>query len=120
VKTISLAAFFCLLMCDIAKAECAWVLWQKSDYNFGKSSEKVSWELKGAFPQYKQCMENQTDLFERLRIFWTDVTTKSPSKNEKVEAHSGVGGPSQIIITTESGISVFDFYCLPDTIDPRK
>jgi len=107
-------------MVNIANAQCAWVLWKKWDYQFGKDPERVNWTLIAAFPQYEQCMKNQIDSFERMRIFWTDVIEKSPNKNEKVEAHSGEGGPSQIIIKAKGGISIFEFYCLPETIDPRK
>jgi hypothetical protein len=105
---------------EVCRAQCGWVLWKKWDYQFGKDTERVSWDLMGAFPQYNECMKHQIDLFERLRIFWTDVTKRSPDKNEKVEASSGGGGPSQIIVRSKNDISIFEFYCLPDTIDPRK
>lgn len=112
---VGLAIIFCLLMSNIANAQCAWVLWEQSE--FGSSSDKTkdyfrNWTIVGAFPTSSVCLQTEEDLCKRR-----EKLLKEHSSN--CSCFKSWGGHT-LTRTTEDGFLVLEFKCLPDTIDPRK
>lgn len=98
---------------SVANAECAWVLWIRTDILLIEKDklpiEKVQWELMGAVPQYEFCAKMLKSSYESQKRFWMEG--RSP---EKVKLND-----EKCIIFPMDGMTI-RFYCLPDTIDPRK
>jgi hypothetical protein len=89
-SSVMFGILLCLLLTNIAQAECAWVLWMK-----GISKQEVSWDPIGGFPSYEQCQKAAIDAFKDLK------KDQSETQKERVQIK-------------------FFFTCFPDTIDPRK
>lgn len=54
---VVLALFFCLLMSNVANAQCAWVLWQK--IVIGEYEKPSGWLPERGFPTYDACKRNK-------------------------------------------------------------
>jgi hypothetical protein len=97
----------------MANAECAWVLWKSSTTNYDEKSKR--WEIITAVPVYEKCIEGKNylvknDLESYKKLYeGADVTSSSPD---------------HILVVKKKGESIafesLDYFCLPDTIDPRK
>jgi hypothetical protein len=109
-KRILLAISFCLLVSSTANAECAWVLWKKTDTT-GNPGGQVSWEIQDALPQYQQCRQQQMVLCNSMKQVY------SPEHNAVLRVDNC---PTRIFAEVKGGAVLMDFFCLPDTMDPRK
>jgi len=112
-KKILLATIFCLFMSSVANAQCAWVLWKSTTINLGEKGKR--WKIIIAVPTYKQCLTAKSDLIE------SDIETY-----RKLFNSADVTSPDHILAYTPGPknqrglINTLDYYCFPDTIDPRK
>jgi len=97
-KLILLVAVLGLLMVGEARAEGAWILWQKAQIT------KTTWIIEGAFPSCTACIQNEVS-----------VCKESASVLEhKCEAIEG-----QHFISFSNSRSI-TWMCLPESVDPRK
>jgi hypothetical protein len=106
-KRILLAISVCLLA-NIANAEGAWVLWERTT-ELGLPSE---WKIVVAYPKHEQCIERQKKDFEIIKKVYSGF---------KIQILS----PETIVIenlheNTALGNVVITLRCFPDSIDPRK
>jgi hypothetical protein len=87
----------------MANAQCAWVLWEKSNI-----SPSPDWQIISAFPKYEQCIERQESEFNKIKELYkiAKITILSP---ETMLIELGIGEPYR-----------YTSKCLPGTIDPRK
>ena len=116
-KQVLLTIMFCLLMSNIANAECAWVLWKmKRITTYGANTAPITeWSRVVVVPDFKECRMNQLGAFRaELNLSKMDILGS-------VESSEGVeGGPSKISVHFKGTSEDIEFQCLPDTIDPRK
>ena len=118
---IFLAAIICLNLTALAAAECAWVLWVKTEQrSFPKDKAPqydVSWELNSAAPKNTQCEQMQSVLLQKMIQYY-----KANSPGAKVETTPY--GLITIMYENENvnpiSSIVESYHCFPDTIDPRK
>jgi hypothetical protein len=104
---------------EVWGAECAWVLWHKIVKTTwtpqGGKIENPYWELRGAFPKYEQCMEFRKEDIKDKKEIWTKES------QEVRDTIDGIGIKIGINKSLTNGVMLlFDWYCMPDTTDPRK
>jgi len=118
---IFFAAVIFLNLTSWAAAECAWVLWVKTEQrSFPKDKAlqyEVFWELNSAAPKNTQCEQMQSILLQKMIQYY-----KANSPGAKVETtpyglitiryEDETGNPVSMIMES--------YHCFPDTIDPRK
>jgi hypothetical protein len=109
---ICLSVIILVGLSSLSYAECAWVLWIQKEYLIVKEppEQRVYWEINNAVPTHKECKELQRQLWERM------------DKHYKNLPHTGKVDSTPFIIIVKTGEATLteSFYCLPDTIDPRK
>ena len=108
-KKVLWAIFFILLMNGIAKAECAWVLWERS---YPVPDE---WMMINGFQTYDQCKKAKKDAYETKKRILSKMGWEVEVIEEMEDSLSmglSGGGRSTSIYTR--------WMCLPDTLDPRK
>ncbi len=114
-KKIFLTVIFCLFMSTIANAQCAWVLWELLElatFTSGNVKHNEFWIFVEATQKYEQCLENQKRLFEEVK------NRLAQEKNPKQKFETV---PYRfIVVSSDYHRNSHTFYCLPDTIDPRK
>jgi len=118
-KRLLLAMFFCLLMSSTANAQSARVLWemvQVMEIENGTLSENSQWTFLGAAPTYEQCIEAQRRVFEVRNNDYRTLKESKPNMEIWTTPYRAITIRSSLEPTLVSNI----FYCLPDTIDPRK
>jgi hypothetical protein len=101
----------------MSQAECAWVLWRITEQIPGQwSAEKalLSWELVEAVPQYEHCVKLGDTFANVLKKQWVEHSVERGV--EKVD----ITGSLVVITFKNKDITMIQFKCFPDTIDPRK
>jgi hypothetical protein len=119
IKRVLLAIFFCLLMSSTANAQNAVLLWEKvlvMEIKEGTLSENSQWTLLKAAPTNEQCEEAQRQVLEVRK---TDYIALRDSKPE-IEVWATPYKAVTVQLSSEPSLISNIFYCLPDTIDPRK
>ena len=107
---------------EVCKAEGAWVLWCKiTKFTFMAQGQKIEshWDLRKAVPKYEQCIELKIEAHKKEIETWS-----SYSNIEEVKYKT----PEEAIVivfkhadTDKERVNfMYEFYCLPDTVDPRK
>jgi len=100
----------CLLAVASASAEGAWVLWQ----SFNTNSSEVYWTTYGsALTKPEDCRSYQRAAWDSNMTFWQK--SLGASGRYKVEGEK----PARIKVTGETSVLIWEFKCLPDTVDPR-
>lgn len=114
---LALSGAFLALTTSVS-AQCAWVLWNETNYTLWPTSknpewsESHTWTVIMADPSKAKCEAEKAWKIEQL--------AKAPGKQEEVKAEGNI-----VFITTLSpdGRIIASrnhrFICLPDTIDPR-
>ena len=108
---VGLAIMFCLLMSNIAIAQCGWVLWS---FHYLADERTCACTIDSAFPNYELCMKQLNRNLEGMK--------KGFEATPGGKINSFDYGFS-VDIKDESGKEKhfkFLFKCLPDTVDPRK
>ncbi len=113
-KRLILLLALLLLLPSQALAECAWVLWYRTEF---ASTVKASWESNDIILAFESLQDCEVELTARVKNLHKERRKKSPEKDvSKIEwMDRGVirfynGGKSFLSHT---------FVCLPDTVDPR-
>jgi hypothetical protein len=121
-KRFLLALLLCFFLCSTARAECAWVLWFRESPTLPHDWEH--WKINEAFPTYKDCSDAQERSFLSLRSTLKNLKKSKGFPVEKVSITEVPNTWMNVWITLETGkkepLGIFEFKCLPDTIDPRK
>jgi hypothetical protein len=97
-----------------ANAECAWVAWIKNDLvstATGRIENEVRWEAHSAFENRSQCNTAQERLWKEAA---SDAEQVPYFKN--LRKHF----PDRLSAERPTGSWMKAFYCLPDSVDPRK
>lgn len=117
---IGLMVFGCA---DICMADCAWVLWMKTDY-YQIENEKlkhgIEWEMIIACPKFEQCLDSQRQAYQQKKQYW-----ETNFKNIIQVIPEPFSKDSQILRIRlknkkDNGFADLIFQCFPDTLDPRK
>ena len=119
IKRVFLAVSFCLLMSSTATAQDAVLLWEKVlaiEIKEGTLSENSQWTVLKVLPTDKQCGEAQRQILEVRKAEYI------ASKDSKPEMEAWITPYKAVTVQWGSEPSLISniFYCLPDTIDPRK
>ena len=94
-------------------SECAWVLWKRTMINYDQTSKR--WETVGALPTYGQYMEVKSNL-----IINEIEAYRKISKSVDVTSADHIVAIIRDAKNQRDVINTLDYYCFPDTIDPRK
>jgi hypothetical protein len=97
-----------------ALADCAWAAWTKHrlmSTSEGRIHDEVTWEVHSAFEKRAQCVE----LRERL---WKEAAkdAESTPSFKNLKTHF----PDKVSVEVPDGSWEKAFFCLPESIDPRK
>ena len=96
-----------IILAGIAYAESAWVLWQRVAPLLHRGEGK--WELQKAYPTDEDCMKAKEAEVQSTGAMW---------KKEQIKVNPG----ENVIIwdSKKEEYTVFEYKCLPGTIDQRK
>ena len=92
----------------LVSADCAWVLWQLST----PQGTAGKWIVEAGVPDFKAC----NALFDDRMIRYATGGESAGLSKTKFDDHT-------IVVTRlrdKETLQWFQFFCLPDTIDPRK
>jgi len=107
-----LALLSVTLFAATASAECAWVLWmQETRLDYAANTEEHRWHVAGAAASYEACDT----------LLSHEVTTVTPRQTAP-KVYSGVDFlqlRSDKAQENVNRVQRFDYFCLPDTVDPR-
>lgn len=110
---VILIGIFIVTYAEMCKAECAWVLWKSTTVNYEEASKR--WELIIAVPTYRQCLDAKSNLItSEIEVY------EKISKNAKLTSQDHIVAIMQDKPNQKRIINTLDYYCFPDTIDPRK
>lgn len=102
---------FMVLIPQLALAEGAWVLWQKTETSEFKNETidtHYFWKILDAYPLYKECQTAREKVWE------------SEKKQFKKENHLEVSGfPFVVIRNFEKSIWTDVYLCLPEIVNPN-
>jgi hypothetical protein len=118
-ELVLLAMFFCLLLSNTANAQNAVLLWKKVlviEIKDGALSENSQWTLLKAASTYEQCTEAQRQVFEARKTDYLALKDVTPGMEVWTTPYQAV----TVQLSLEPSLISNIFYCLPDTIDPRK
>jgi hypothetical protein len=118
-ELVLLAMFFCLLLSNTANAQNAVLLWKKVlviEIKDGALSENSQWTLLKAAPTYEACIEAEGQVFEARKADYLALKDSNP----EIEAWTTPYKALTVQLSSEPSLISDIFYCLPDTIDPRK
>jgi len=113
-----LAALCVLLTAGPASAECAWVLWMKTELvnvTAGKI-ESDGWQIESAVPTYAACTTSARRRAERTAEPSEGPNVKGTGLNELIGGGFRV---SKQYRSPEHASASVEFRCFPDTVDPR-
>jgi hypothetical protein len=116
---VLLAIFFCLLMNSTANAQNAVILWEKvqvMEIKEGALTENSQWTLLKAAPTYGECVGAQRQVFEARKTDYLALRDSNPEMEVWTTPYKAV----TVQLSLEPSLISNIFYCLPDTIDPRK
>ena len=67
-RNILLALILCFLISSIANAQCAWVLWEKTEHtDFSTVGTNINWSVVNAAPDHKGCLELREKKFKETQ-----------------------------------------------------
>lgn len=115
-----MAAFISLFISSIACAE-SWVLWEKIELVEMPFEVKTSWEIRGAFPDYNQCLQAQKRVWQVIKNRYVESKkygTISEIKEVPYELIIIIFKKSKDPKYIMSGSHTL--YCLPGGLDPRE
>lgn len=122
-KKILLVLLLYLFITNTVNAQCAWVLWERSDFDAKetKDSHSGSWSIVAAFPTANACWQEEEDICMRLK---ESRSKNRPDQNprfklENVKCFKSWGG-HMLTWDNERGSGMSTYKCFPDTVDPRK
>lgn len=118
------SALVALLYTASASAECAWVLWVKTEslmfYSGKPPQESRQWEIQTAAPRIDQCEEVKRKIWQVFAKECDDPTKCKGIEDFQKVPNEGVFRrfkPSGDLIAGSWNTTLV---CLPDTVDPRR
>jgi len=102
-KASLLAALYLLTSAPTAHAECAWVLWVRTQV----PGQATTTSVLGAYEARAECKNAEREMIAGARA-------KFPSAKTKVDRET-------VWVWNEKSAATIthDYYCIPDTVDPR-
>jgi len=116
---ILLAIVIGLFMVGTARADGAWVLWEKQYISESKGlSHSVvnagGWEIRSAYPTYRLCLKAQKENF---------ITGSAIQDTSSEILYSFPYEYTMVVINSKDGTKTYitqELKCLPESVDPRK
>lgn len=101
----------------VAEAECAWVLWERTELvnvTPGKPIERGDWQIFAALPTYDACRNAARERAER------EAESRPQTVNVKRQLHQLIGGGFGVRTEFKEwhSSSWVQFSCFPDTVKP--
>ena len=100
-----------MVLPQIGHAACAWVLWKKH----AAPLVDIAWSIMGSSETSDKCEKALAEEFQRR--------LSAHKKSDVVESITSAGKGSiqtRVIYGGQQFDTVVTYYCLPDTVDPRK
>ena len=118
---VVLIGFAIFAYAEVWGAECAWVLWKKTERTIFEKDKQypdhsVNWELIEAVPKFEQCLQRMKEFSERHNNAYLKGKSEGGFPGIKIEKLPSEG----LMLTGEGLIQTIEFKCFPDTVDPRK
>jgi len=109
-----LVAFFLLTSAATAYAECAWVLWQRSqDFSQDwtpRSPEK--WTIEGTFERQSECRQDRDETMDKFEKHQDPPAVRRQKDNRRLLTNFYANGQLQ-------STNVVTLWCMPSGTDPR-
>jgi len=118
-RGVLLAIFFCLLMSGTANAQSGLILWEQvqvMEIDHGTLSENSEWKLLEVTPTAERCTEAQKQVFEVRKSGYEALKDSF----HQMQLCATPGKAITVRLGVEPSLISSVFYCLPDTMDPRK
>jgi len=113
---MSLSLFVLLSLPGKLFAECAWVLWEKTERETGKAVDSyTTWELIDAHAEKFTCDHVKEKVWKVRADSYADL-----NEHTGIRKIQTVPGELVALLLKTGGYINYYFYCIPDTIDPRK
>jgi len=116
-KGLVLAMLLIFGFASVAAAECAWVVWEKRQWEeagvLTARLGKPFWFLRGAYTTYENCHAARDEKFR----LGADLERKVEGNKQFEET------TKETLLTFTRGAQtkyILQYMCLPDTIDPRE
>ena len=108
-KTTAVAALLLLGLTSAASADCAWVLWEQQEHlHWSEGATSATfWKIHAARQSEADCETVLTRVWKVGVESWKDKGGKFSS------------APGYFSVSYEKESYGYNFYCLPDTVDPR-
>ena len=122
-KRILLVIVFVICFSGVANAQCAWVLWERSEFSAKeeKNNSYTGWHIVGAYPTAKACLQTEEDIcMKRKELDSKDYPNQDPLFRPKEVKCFGSWGGHMVTWYNGMGNWMSEWKCLPDTVDPRK
>jgi hypothetical protein len=109
-KLIMLAMVIGLLVVGEARADGAWVLWESSG---SVNNQTWTWTIIGGYPLHNSCLQEEEAICMKHQQAWK-------SADAKASCSKSWGGHSLLVNTEGGKYYLWEWKCLPETVDPRK
>ena len=110
---VLVVALLVLISPHLVMADCAWVLWKKSEaFPAPRGVVTPNWDIESAVPEYDACMRMVTDSVETY-------LKPSPSLGGETVRKTQVGNHRVSISSDRNPTTILTFLCLPSGVDPR-
>lgn len=95
----------------------AWILWLHTQHVIGEveKGRRSRCQIESGHQNYEACMKARDNATQWMLGVWS----RAFASHKDVPGEVSVTD-SRVVVTTPTALVIFQYHCLPDTIDPRN